>query len=135
MWPWCQAFQLVQCRQGSFMLLRVSVLHSFLWLKNIPWVYTHQLMDMCIISNYYEYCCYDHSCTSFFVCVCECIFSFLMGEYTPRRGMTESYGKSVFTFWRNCRTVSTVAAPFYTSACEDSSFSVLLSTFIVLHLK
>lgn len=153
------------------MLWHVSVLHCFFWLNNIPWVYIHQLMDMYIISNYYECCCYDHRCFiafydwitfhgyifiswwtctlfqllwmlllrsfmyKFCVSVCECIFSFLMGECAPRHGMTESYGDSVFTFWRNCQTVSAVAAPFYTSACEDSSFSILLSTFIVLHLK
>ena len=69
------------------------------------------------------------------LCVCEWIFSWLMGEYAARRDMTESHGKSVFTFRRNCQTVSIVAAPFYTSACEDSSFSILLATFIVLHLK
>ena len=52
------------------LLLWSSVLHCFLWLNNIPWVYIHQLMDTYIISNYYECCCYDHSCTSFvWVCV------------------------------------------------------------------
>ena len=57
----------------------VFKVHSFLWLTNIPLygyatfcLSIHLLMDIWIISTlgYYKKCCYEHSCTSFYVDIC-----------------------------------------------------------------
>ena len=69
----------------------------------------------------------------FFLCVCVCIFSFLMSEDTPRRGMTESYSNSVFTFggtaelcpqWLHRFILQRVRIPVFPYCCQHLLFSI-----------
>ena len=98
MWPF--VFGFFYLTSG---FLHVQVLHSFLWLNNIPlygWntfcLFMHQLMDIWVVSTFWLL-----SIMLLWICMYEflCIFLFALGIWL------KEFFFLLFTVLRNCQTV------------------------------
>lgn len=130
-------FYLARSFRGPSMLWHVSVVHSFLWLKNIPLheytTFTHPFSNRKTL-GYFRILAAENSdaMNIKFTHWLECPFSVLLGN-TPRSGITGSCGNSTFSFLRNDRTcplwLHRITSPL--GVCEGSDSSASLPAHVI----
>ena len=89
------------------MLQHVSILHSFLRLKNIQYclLFIHQLVEIGVSpfgGGYDKYCCCEYLCAGFYFMWTSV---FISSALIPRNRITGSYGSSVFHFFRTYQAI------------------------------
>lgn len=114
-WPFVMSFIHSACFQDSLMLQHASVLHYFLLLNIISFVWMYILFIHSSIDGYLGFSTFWQLwIMQLWTSICKfCVDIYIINslKYTPMSRIAGSYGNCLFNFY--CRTIFQVTAPFY----------------------